>query len=308
MRMNSRAFAWVPVVILVGLLGGAIAVFPHAFPSLFGPKDHTDHLAAAQAQLKVEEAKEAALQAQLQAAQAVQKAADTSQVRYSQQMLAGADNSLSRAPAAARTQEVQLAASFITRANLGLAAAIGALPPEQQAAIIKIVDQSLSQVQAEQDQAKAALAAKDQELTAATAQKSAAIAQVGQLQAAQVKLQATITAAQATVDSKTKEVLSWVSQKDAADKKNSGLSALVTYFKRLVIAGLLLWAFCAILPIFLRGLPELGIVGTALHWLSQIAVAPGHALVSWLDSRQSEGPPIPVTVPFSVSNPPTKAP
>lgn len=243
----------VSLVLVVVVLGGG-AMLAGWKPSLwFKKKPPTEQVTKLQADLaKAQADLAAARQAKADADQA-ERGKQEDQVRWSQQMAEGAADSLRRVPTEHRTAETQLAGDLLARANFGLAAAIGALPREKQAEILAIVDKALSGVQAERDEARAALQAKDRELQAVTIEREQVKAQLpilaAQLETKEAKAQAVL--AELTV--KTNEIKVYAATADAKDREAGTLGAAAARWMRILIYAVLGWAFTAyVLPLLLK--------------------------------------------------------
>lgn len=244
------------IFFLVGIGTGIFGARWKPFAFLY-PKPPTEQLTAAQAAQAKAQADAAQARADAASAHAQERQKLESQVQWSQQMASGAENALSRVPDASKTPETTLAHDLILRANLGLAAAIGKLPADQQAEILQIVEEALSSLQAERDAAQAALAKKDAELAQVTKDRTAIQAKIPVLEQ---QVQATARAeaqAQATVTAKTNEVKDWAAKKAASDARAGSLSGALDSLWHYVlwIAGA--WAFLAfVLPGIIKHLAD----------------------------------------------------
>lgn len=225
--MKTKAFV-VPVVVwVIAILGGgAMVAVPSWRPPSWFKKDQVaaanTELQRAQADLARAKADAQAAQDALAKVQQAELAKKDAQIRYAQQMAAGATESLAKA-----TPEppVKLAIALLDRTNHGLAVAIGDLPLDKQAEIIKIVSDSLSGVQAKLDEANAALAAKDKELTVVTTERTALKAQIPVLQSQLVAKEAVVVQQTATVAEKTQLVVAVAEKLQAKEKEAGSLTA-----------------------------------------------------------------------------------
>jgi prepilin-type N-terminal cleavage/methylation domain-containing protein len=224
-----RGFTGIEVLIVVAVLaiGGTQLVPNWRLSHLFAKKPPTAELTAAQIALREAQTKLAALEAER--AEAARKASEQQMVqfRYSQQSFVGAENALARVPVAQQGPEVRLGVSMVRRGNLGLVAALGALPQAQADEIAKIMDNALSEVEAERDAAQRALADKDAELGIATQQRVKAEMERDAVAAKIPPLEAKTEKLAATVESKTAEVVKWSAEKVAEEKKSGSLAAFV---------------------------------------------------------------------------------
>lgn len=253
MQIRSLRAAVDPVslVLIAALaLGGASLAGWKPFAFL-KPKPPTAQLTQLQADLAASQA--ALAQARLAAEEAarLESARQAEQVRWAQQMGEGAALALNRQPAEHRTAQTQLAGDLLTRANVGLADAIGGLPPAKQAEILSIVDRALSASQAERDEARAALAVKDAELRTVSAQRAEIAAQIPALTAKAARLSAEVAETQAAVTVKTNEVKTWAELKQASDRAAGSLSAAL---QRWINGCLIVAAAYAFLAYILPGL------------------------------------------------------
>ena len=123
----------------------------------------TKQLVELQAKYNSLEAKSQANEQKLKDASAAERRDLEAQVRNAQQLTEGAANALDRVTPEHRTVGVKAAANLIKRANLRLAMAIGKLPEDLQQEIVLIVDQMVSESEAERAAAEAKLAVKDAE-------------------------------------------------------------------------------------------------------------------------------------------------
>lgn len=236
MTTNSRGVA--PVVVIVALAVGAIALLLPSWhlPAFLQKTPPTAQLQKSETDLLAARAAQAAAEAQLAQARAAEVARTTEQIRYAQSNAAGATTALAHVPPAHLTPEVKLAADLIGRTNTGLAAAIGALPPDQREEMERLVTGALSAKQAEVDAARAALAEKDAQLQTTISEKSVLAAEIPQLQAAVQTKTAEVQVKAAEVQTRTQEVSAWAEKKAAADAKAGSLDAYAGNLVRIIIA------------------------------------------------------------------------
>jgi len=219
MKRNCRGAA--PVVYLVGiLLLGAAALVPHfGIPALLQPKPPTAQLDKADAELRQAQAELATTQKALNDAKTKEDKATHDQTQYSQGMVSGAKQALAQVPPEHQTPEVKLAANLIDRADHGLVLAIGRLPEDQQAEMTLLVNEALSQKQAQIDAAYTALALKDKSLQDTTTAKLALEKQIPVL-AAQVETKsAQVSAADARKEDAIAVAKQWIIKKAQADEE-----------------------------------------------------------------------------------------
>lgn len=244
------------VVAVAALAAGVVAGGWKPFEFL-RKKPPTAELTRLQSDLALAQAeRDAALRAK-QAADELERAKQADQVRYAQQMQAGAQESLSRQPAEHKTPQTQLASDLLKRSELALGLAIGTLPPDKQAEILRIVDGALSSVQAERDEAKAALAAKDAELRTVTLERDAVKAELPKLAAKVEQAQAKAEEVQAAVTAKTELVKAAADKLDAEKRKAGSLSEQIDKLWRIIAWCVAGWVFLVyILPGLIKHLDD----------------------------------------------------
>lgn len=249
--VGQRGEALTTILVVVGLLA-ATQLVPNWRPQnwgIFQKAPATQQLTVAQAELDKAKAEAAKAEAALKAYQDADARRKDGQLRYGQQMAAGAAESLSLVPSAARGPEVNLASSLLLRANTGLAAAIGDLPADKQAEIHAIVAGSLSKVQAELDAARTALAVKDNELAVSIAERKKLEVEIPALQAAVAAKEKELAKQAGIVAEKTQAVVSFATKAEEKDREAGSFKAQLEKLLRIVlwIAGI--YAFLAfVLP------------------------------------------------------------
>lgn len=264
MKTNNRGIAWLPVLALVAI--AALLVPQFHLPAFLQKKPPTKQLSAAEDELAKARASQALAEAQLHAAQAEEAKRTQEQLRYSQQMSAGASQALASVPPEHVTPEVKLASDLIARTSSGLAAAIGTLPEDQRAEIQKLVNEALSAVAAERDAALKALAQKDAELQHATADKIKVEAKLPAMQAAVETSKAAVQVKDLEVQTKVRQVAAYADAKAAADAKAGSLEAYAGGLMRiLLIAGILYLVVHFALPSLAQEFPGTGF----LTWLNK---------------------------------------
>jgi hypothetical protein len=222
---NRRSGFVVPVVVWIIAGLAATQVVPNWRPSHWFQKGpQTDELRKAQEAAAKAKADAEAAESRYNAALADQKAKALNASQYSQQMIAGVPVALARAP---QTPEVVFASSLAKRAASGLSVAIGDLPQEKQQEISFIVEQALSAKQAEVDAAKAALAAKDKELSETKDAKIAVEAKLPVLEQQAKAAETKAIAADAQVVLKTNAVAAYAEKVAAKEQQVGSLGALV---------------------------------------------------------------------------------
>lgn len=149
---------------LVFIGGMAAGVFLGNWDPIYklrGKEPPTKQVAAAQAELAKATAEAQAREDALNQAAAAERQALEQQVQAAQQDNVGTVEALKRVPAEHATAEVKLAAAMAQRVSIKLARAIGNLPADQQDAMILLIEQALSEKQAEVDEAYRKLAERD---------------------------------------------------------------------------------------------------------------------------------------------------
>lgn len=208
---------------LILALGAGIVVGSWKPLNYFKKPPPTQQLTELQAKLEAQQA--AAVQAakDAEAAKVAERSKLEAQVRAAQQDNLGAETALKKVPANHQTPEVKLAARMSQRVSLKLTGAIGALPHDQQEAMIELIEQALSDKQAEVDEANRKLAALDADFKAITKEREEYKAQipilVKQAQEAAQKAEET----QLAVTAKTNEVKTWADKANAALHENGSL-------------------------------------------------------------------------------------
>lgn len=224
------------------ILAGAAALglfWPNIRPwnwSMFAAKPPTAQLVQAQADLEKARADAATAQAALAAAQQAELAKKDTQLRYAQQMAVGASESLAKA-----TPEpaVKLALALLDRTNHGLAAALGDLPADKQAEILRVVAESLSGLQSDLAKANATLAARARELAIATTERAALQAQLPTLTAKLAEKETLAATATAVAAAKTQAVVTYAEKLAEKERAAGSLTAQINNLGRiLILAGL----------------------------------------------------------------------
>jgi VIT1/CCC1 family predicted Fe2+/Mn2+ transporter len=189
-------------------------------------------------------------------------------------MQSGAQEALDRQPIEHRTEQTKLAVSLLNRSELALALAIGQLPPEQQAEILKIVDKALSSLASERDEAQRLLKEKDAELRTVTKERDAIKEELPKL-AAQVE-EAKAKAAAKTEEVKVAQVKlsTWATIKDKADRHASSLAGQVESLWNGLLWLAAIYVFLAfVLPAIVKVIPS-GTTKNALRIVAGVFTSP----------------------------------
>lgn len=275
MRRGSRGTIGVDLLVIAGVALAVGVVAGGWKPlELFRKKPPTAELTRLQSDLAIAQAELARANAERAAAEQAERAKQQDQVRYAQQMTAGAAESLSRQPTEHRTQQTQLASDLLKRSELALGLAIGTLPPDKQAEILRIVDGALSSVQAERDAARRALEAKDAELRKVTLERDTVKAELPKIAAKVGEAEQRAEQVQAQVMAKTELVKAAAEKLDAERRKAGSFAAQIDKLWRIAfwIAGG--WAFLTfILPGIIKHM-EAGRIKNLLRDVSGYAANP----------------------------------
>lgn len=257
MKRNSRGAVDILVVVFVaGMAAGVFAGNWNPFYKLMGKKPPTEQVAVAQA--KLEEARQAALlkEAELRAAADTERKQLEQQVQSAQQDNLGTVEALKRVPPEHATAEVKLAASMAQRVSLKLARAIGQLPRDQQDAMILLIDQALSEKQAEVDAAMQKLAQRDKEFDLLSDERDHYVKDIiPALKADTEKANQKADKLAQDLNTKTDTLSQWARDKFESDAKAHSLQASFDKMVRyaLYVAGV--WAFVVyVLPGLLKHL------------------------------------------------------
>lgn len=246
---NNRGEAVTTVILVLALcaVGGVMAGWRPM--EVFRPKPPTEELTRLQGQLVANQA--AAEQARKDAVAAVtaERAKLEQEIRVAQQDNAGTVAALGKVPPPHRTAEVKLAGSMAQRVTLKLAAAIGALPLDQQAAMVQLIEQALSDKQAEVDEANRKLAERDAAFAVLAKERDTIKAQIPILEGRAAKAEETVKATESKVTAKTNEVKVIADKLDGEKRERGSLGTALNrvIFWACVVGGL--WVFLAfILP------------------------------------------------------------
>lgn len=238
----NRAFIDPLTLVFIG--GVAAGVFLGNWDptyKLLGKEPPTKAVAAAQAELAKATAEAQAREASLTAANQAERQALEKQVQSAQQDNVGTVEALKRVPAEHATAEVKLAAAMAQRVSLKLARAIGNLPADQQDAMILLIEQALSEKQAEVDEARRKLAERDAAFARLSDERDHLNAVViPAIQQDKAEADAKAAALAEKVKEATGSLATWAKEKSAAEAKARGFQAS---FDKLI--RMALWAGAA---------------------------------------------------------------
>lgn len=247
----NRAFIDPLTLVFIG--GVAAGVFIgnwEPFYKLRGKEPPTKQVAAAQAELAKATAEAQAREAALNEANKAERQVLESQVRSAQQDNVGTVEALKRVPAEHATAEVKLASAMAQRVSLKLARAIGNLPADQQDAMILLIEQALSEKQAEVDEAYRKLAERDAAFAQLSAERDHLNAVViPAIQQDKAEADAKAAALAEKVNEATGSLAKWAKEKYAAEAKARGFQATIDKLINLALWGAGLYVFIVfILP------------------------------------------------------------
>lgn len=272
--MKTRGEILTTLVLVVALAGVAGVLAGWKPLDAFRKKPPVEQLTKLQNELLVAQAVAEQAARDREAAVVAERAKLESQVRAAQEDNVGTETALARVPAEHRTAEVNLAAGMAQRVSLKLTAAIGALPAAQQSAMISLIEQALSDKQAEIDAALAQLAQRDAAFQTLVQERDAAKVQVATATQNAAKAKETALDAESKVFAKTNEVKAIAAALDAEKRKAGSLGESLDRILTLAlwIAGG--WAFLAfVLPGIVKHL-DAGPLKTGLRKLSGYTTAP----------------------------------
>lgn len=236
----------------------------------------TAQLTELQAKLEAEQAASKAALAAAEAAKAAERYKLEQQVRAAQQDNAGNLAAIKRVPPAHKTPEVMLAERMATRVNLKLAAAIGKLPEEEQQAMVELIEQALSDKQAEVDEAMRKLAKMDADFKEVTTEREQLKAEIPKLTKRATEAEQAVVVTQAAVTAKTQEVKTWADRTQAALRENGSLWSTL---KRGAVVIVGVWAFLTIgIPALVKHLEPGNRLKTPLRDVSGFLMNP---LLHW---------------------------
>ena len=227
MKNKWKGEALTIVLVVLGICGASQLVPNWRVTHWFAKKPPMVELAKAQADAAKAKSEADSKEAELLAAQATERSKFAEQVRSAQQTNEGTVAALQRVPAEHRVAEVNLGLSMSQRTGIRLAAAIGKLPDDLQDEILLIVDQALSDKQAEIDAANAKLAAKDRDFDSLTAERDDIKAKIPVLAKQAEDAAAVAKAKDAAVAAKTQEVVTYATQLTEEKKQSGSLQATI---------------------------------------------------------------------------------
>ena len=273
--------------VTLGVLAGfALGIFGAKFSpfEFLKPKPPIAQLTKLQADLAKAQADAEQTRLAREAAVKEERAKLEAQVKAAQADNVGTATALSKIAAEHRTAEVKLAVSMANRVSLKLVAAVGALPQEQQDAMVQLIDAALSEKQSEVDAANAKLAARDREFATLTVERDQIKAQIPVLTAKAVAAEETVKVTQAKVTTVTEQVKVFADKADAKEREAGSLFGALNSAKNGLIGLGIVVAIIAALALYLR--MGLGSVGKALHPLQKVLAPADYAkVVSSLDSE-----------------------
>ena len=240
---STRAAAPVVVLYVVGAALMTQLVPNWRIGNLFKKGPPVVQLTELQAKLAAEQANAKLALANLEAAKAMERAKLEQQIRAAQQDALGAQTALKKVPAAHRTPEVNLADRMATRVSLKLATAIGKLPQEEQDAMIELIEQALSDKQAEVDEANRKLAEADAAFKAVTGERDQLKVQIPKLADRAVKAEEAVVATQAEKTKVENRLKVWATTANTALHENGSLISTIKRVALVLVAGYCFLAF-----------------------------------------------------------------
>jgi phage shock protein A len=277
--MNPRSRKGiVDPVTLAAIVGIAIGTVFGSWRPLarFKKPPPTEQLSKLQADLDKAQADAKIAAEAAEAAKVAERAKMEAQIRSAQQDALGAETALKRVPPNLQTPEVKLAARMTQRVSLKLATAIGALPKDQQEAMVELIEQALSDKQAEVDEASRKLASLDSDFKAITGERAKLLAQIPKLEERAAKAEETAKAVQSQVTLTTNLVKQKANELFAASQESSSLGNAIKGLVGLLAFLFLGWVFLAfIIPALLKYMPA-NHFKTALRDVSGVAVGGLH--------------------------------
>ena len=245
--MKARGSGLIEVVVLLAALGavGGLAGWKPFERFKKGPP--IEQVSKLQEKLDAAESDLARAKAEADALRAAEQERKNDQLRYAQQMTGGANAALKKV--VTPSAEVVLASDLLRRSEFALGLAIGELPTAMRAEILQIVDQALSSVQAERDEARAALQARDRDLKNITQERNELATQVVAKEREAQSIASERAKVQAELERKQAAVNVWAKTAREKELEAGSLSASferLLYVAALLVAGYLFVAF--ILP------------------------------------------------------------
>ncbi|MFA6244124.1 MAG: hypothetical protein WC655_24485 [Candidatus Hydrogenedentales bacterium] len=254
--MKSKRGVTDPVTLaLVALIALGAGVFGTTWKPLqfLKPKPPTEELTKLQGQLEAAQEAAAKAEKEKEAAVASERTKLEQEIRVAQSDNLGTVTALGKVLPPHRTAEVKLASSMARRVTLKLAAAIGELPKDQQQAMVALIEQALSDKQAEVDEAMRKLAQRDAEFAILAKERDAVAAKIPGLVAEVEKAKESVAKTEAKVTEKTNVIKEIAAKFDAKERERGSLGAALNrvIFWICTVAGL--WVFLAfILPAIVK--------------------------------------------------------
>lgn len=234
MKRNQRGEIVTAVLVIVGLAASTQLVPNWRLTNLLKKGPPIAELQQAQADLAKAQAESKAIAERLKALEDAQLQRQHDLSQRAQQMVVGIPEALKDEP---QTVGVVLATNLANRASDRLSAAIGNLPPAQQAEILQIVADAKSKDQERIAKAEQALAAKDAEAKQLTQDNASLKAQLGPLQSSLRAKEEGVATLTNIVEQKTAEVVSFADKAAAREREAGSLGALVSSLIRYLIGA-----------------------------------------------------------------------
>lgn len=230
--MKNRGTVLVDVLVIAAVVAVAARVAGWNPAKMFEKGPPVAQLEQARADLDKAKSDLADAQARLGAVQKADAERKDSQVGYAQEMVAGAQEALSRQPVEHQTEQTVLATQFLDRTELALALAIGRIPEAQQQQIITLVDKALSKYDADRKEAYRLLKLKDDELQQTARERDAIKSELPKLEQKVAGLEETVRDKDDKLAKAETKLGVWATIKDKADRHNASMSGLVERMTR----------------------------------------------------------------------------
>lgn len=243
-------------VTLYLVAGLAVGIFVGSWKPLnmFKKAPPTAQLTELQAKLDAANAEAERARLAREAAVVAERAKLEAQIRAAQQDNVGVVVALKKVPAASQTPEVRLANRMALRVDLKLATAIGRLPDADQQAMIELIEQALSDKQAEIDEANRKLAEADANFKLVTNERNQLKAQIPVLTERVTKAESVAAEVQEKVTQKTAEVKTWADKANTALRESGSLESAIK--KALIGLVLIYGAITFIIPGIVKHMAE----------------------------------------------------
>lgn len=220
--------------------------------SYFRKPPPTAQLTELQAKLDAQKAAADQAAKEAEAAKLAERAKLEAQIRAAQADNLGAVTALAKVKPANQSPEVKLAARMAQRVSLKLATAIGNLPEAEREAMVELIDQALSDKQAEIDEANRKLAAMDADFKAVTGEREKLKAEIPKLTERAARAEETAKATELAVKQKTEEVKTWANKADAALRDSGSLMSSIKRAALMLGLGYVFLAF--VLPAIVKAM------------------------------------------------------